>query len=109
MKLKSSHDAHSALEYVLSVASLEGKIGHTTLHIPLIELLDGAEGLGATDEAQDLVLKIRIETSWEEAPLEEHEFEANFIDDLAEAEEETEEGEASEPQTSTDSKIKKSH
>lgn len=73
----------------MSKASLEGSTGVTEMCIPLIELLDEEAGLAPTADAQDLVLRVKIETSWDEHPLEQEEFIAKF-DESEEGEEESE-------------------
>lgn len=81
MKYKSNSDIHSLLHYIVSRAALEGKTGWTELSVPLVDLLDPKEGIQSTDEANELVLKVRIETSWTDLTDIEHEFEAQFIED----------------------------
>lgn len=81
MKGKAEADAHVVLNYIISKAVLEGKIGHSTIVIPLQDLIDEDEGMSLDSSIQDYALKIRIETSWDSAPLEEHEFESQFSED----------------------------
>lgn len=58
--------AHSALEYIISKAMLEGKTGKTTLQIPMTDLFNQYEGPKFVSEAASLVLKLEINTSWSE-------------------------------------------
>jgi membrane carboxypeptidase/penicillin-binding protein PbpC len=81
MKGKAESDAHVVLNFIISKAVLEGKIGHSTLTIPLAELVDPDEGFDLDEKIQDYALKIRIETSWDSAPLEPHEFDPEFNGD----------------------------
>lgn len=81
MKGKAEADAHVVLNYIISKAVLEGKIGHSTIVIPLQELIDEDEGFSLDPSIQDYALKIKIETSWDAAPLEQHEFESEFSEE----------------------------
>jgi hypothetical protein len=56
--------AHSALQYIISKAMLEGKTGKTTLEIPMTDMYNEFEGPRFTNEATALVLKLEIVTSW---------------------------------------------
>lgn len=78
MKGKAEADIHVVLNYIISKAVLEGKIGHSTIVVPLAELIDEDEGYSLDPSIQDYALKVRIETSWDSAPLEPHEFDSEF-------------------------------
>jgi hypothetical protein len=56
--------AHSALQYIISKALLEGKIGQTILEIPMIDLFTEFEGPKFVPESAALVLRLEINTSW---------------------------------------------
>ena len=58
--------AHSALQYIISKAMLEGKIGTTTIEIPMTDLYTAHEGPAFNPEASGLVLRLKITTTWEQ-------------------------------------------
>jgi len=61
-----SSSVHSALEYIISKAMLEGKVGETTLEIPMTDMISAYEGPRFKAESASLVLKLQIKTSWSE-------------------------------------------
>lgn len=56
--------AHSVLQYMISRALLQGKIGKTVVEIPMIDMTNKYEGPQVEMEALDLVLKVTINTEW---------------------------------------------
>lgn len=62
--------AHSALQYIISKAMLEGKTGKTTLQIPMTDLFSTYEGPRFVAESASLVLKLEIVSSWEQGSAE---------------------------------------
>lgn len=78
---------HSALEYIISRAILEGKIGESVISIPLTNFETPHESFKFTDDAQDLALKLTIQTDWISAEEAEELIETNLD------EEEQEDGE----------------
>ena len=57
---------HSALQYMISRALLQGKIGKTVLELPIIDMINRYEGPQLETDALDLVLRITINTEWAE-------------------------------------------
>lgn len=60
-----TNTAHGVLSYLISRAVLEGKIGESVLKIPLTDFMNEFEGVKFTDDAVDIVLEVRIQTSWD--------------------------------------------
>lgn len=84
MRKDGANLAHGALHYIMSQALLRGKLGTTTISIPLSELVDEDEGVALEQEIQDLVLKIEMKTMWDENSLEQSEFEGEFAEEAEE-------------------------
>lgn len=76
--MKSSSDAHALLQILISRAVLQGTVGEASINIPFIEIADPYEGIKLTEDALDLVLKVRITTEWEDAADVESKVETNF-------------------------------
>jgi len=87
--VKSCADAHALLHYLICRAALEGNIGTAAIHVPLTEITD-VEGPTFTADADNVVLKISVTTSWEAADDVEELFESDL--ELTEPEEEPEDG-----------------
>lgn len=78
-KGQDTNTVHSALEYVISRAFLEGKVGSIALTLPMSDIMDQHEGPKFQNEALGNVLKISITTEWVEGG--EDDFEASSFDD----------------------------
>lgn len=59
-----TNTAHGVLSYLISRAVLEGKTGESILKIPLTDFMNEFEGVQFTDDAVDIVLEVKITTSW---------------------------------------------
>lgn len=72
----SGHNIHSLLDYTVSQALLSGKVGKVSISVPLSDLMNAGEGLKVSEEADDIVLKVEIKTSFDTGNIEiETEFE----------------------------------
>jgi hypothetical protein len=98
-------DAHSLLQLLVSRAVLEGVVGEACINIPLSDMMDPYEGLKFTEDAADVVLKVRIITEWEDADDVEEIIEMN----LDEGEDDYEDSGEEKRPGSKPSKNKKSH
>lgn len=65
------------MDYAISRALLEGRIGKMHLKIPLADLVNYGESVRASAEGEDVVLRIDIETSWD---VGQEEFESEFTE-----------------------------
>ena len=81
VKGRAEADIHVVLNYIVSKAVLEGKVGHSTITVPLTELIAGYEGYELDEKIQDYALTVRIETMWDEAPLEPEDFDSQFSEE----------------------------
>lgn len=70
MNGQASSTAHSTLQYMISRALLQGKTGKTVLEIPMTDLMTKYEGPSLEPGAQDLVLRVTINTEWSDGPAE---------------------------------------
>ena len=90
--------AHSALEYIISKALLEGKVGRTTLEIPMTDIFTEYEGPKFSPESAALVLKLVIDSSWSTGNAEgslDIDMEGDIeFDDFVEGDDESEDGDA---------------
>ncbi len=64
-----SSTAHSVLDYLISRAVLEGKVGESTLQVPLSDFVTEFEGPKFSDDVDGLVLRVKIITSWDTSEL----------------------------------------
>lgn len=62
---RSASNVHAVLDYVVSKALLEGRIGRSTVSVPLVDLVNEGEGHRLSADGDDLVLKVEIKTSWD--------------------------------------------
>lgn len=79
-----TNTAHGVLGYLISRAVLEGKIGDSTLSIPMTDFITEFEGIKFTEDITDLVLKIKIITSWDSADGEALEINVEDDDEIEE-------------------------
>lgn len=79
MKGMDTNNVHSALEYTISRAFLEGKLGTVILNLPMADIMDQLEGPRFQNAALGNVLKITITTEWSEGGDED--FETDFEDE----------------------------
>ena len=103
--MKSSADAHSLLQYLISRAILEGKVGEASINIPFVEIAHPYEGIKITEDALDLVVKVRISTEWTEIEDVKEIVETNFNEEYEDA---LDAGEEERPRTKSN-KNKKGH
>lgn len=82
MSGSTAHAAHSVLEYMISRATLEGKIGTTSITLLLEDLLSDVEGPRVSEEGEGIGLKVTVSTEWTEAATEEE-----LVTDLEDTEE----------------------
>jgi hypothetical protein len=63
---KLSNSAHSVLQYMITRAVLENKVGETIIKIPLRELIEDHGGRSKISDPAGIVLEINVSTSWNE-------------------------------------------
>ena len=63
---KLSSSAHSVMQYMISRAVLENKVGETVIKIPLVELAADHNDKCKVDDPSGIVLAITINTAWDE-------------------------------------------
>ena len=64
MNGQDNSNVHAALQYLISKAIMQGKLGKSTMYIPLTDFMQSFEGLQFEPEASDLILKINMSTEW---------------------------------------------
>jgi hypothetical protein len=63
--------AHAVFDLAVTKAILEGKVGDMIVRIPLMDLYDPYDGVQFDEDAMNLVLEVKISTSWVEGYTEE--------------------------------------
>ncbi len=61
----SASNIHGLLDYAVSQALLSGKVGKVSISVPISDLMNAGEGLRVSEEANDIVLKVDIKTSFD--------------------------------------------
>lgn len=79
---QSANNIHGVLDYAVSRALLEGKVGKVSISVPLSDLVNIGEGLRANEEGEGVVLKVDIQTSFDTGH---EELETEFEDDEEES------------------------
>jgi hypothetical protein len=64
---KHTSDAHTVLEYLITRALLQGKLGTSSVQIPMTDMFNKYEGLDFSEESAALVLNVSITTTWDES------------------------------------------
>lgn len=84
MSGKFASDAHTVLQYLISKAMLEGRLGQSVAIIPMTDMVSPYEGPIVPPDILDLVLKINISTEWisSEDALEIYADKENLIEEL---------------------------
>lgn len=82
MRHKANNDAHMLLQYLISKAVFEGRTGSATINIPLLDFVDPYDGVEFTNDALDLVLKVKITTSYDSVDAVQELIESDMDDDL---------------------------
>ena len=59
------NNIHGVLDYAVSQALLSGKVGKSSISVPLTDLMNAGEGLKISESADDIVLKVEIITSFD--------------------------------------------
>ncbi len=80
MKGMDTNSCHAALEYAISRAFLQGKMGTIVLTLPMSDIMDQYEGPTFENEALGNVLKITVTTEWSEGGNED-DIESDFEDE----------------------------
>jgi hypothetical protein len=63
---KTSASIHAVLNYIITRAVMNGKVGITEVKLPLIELSDSEANFKFDKSVADLALKVTIKTEWVE-------------------------------------------
>lgn len=111
---------HSTVEYLVSRAILEGKIGSSSICIPLADFQTPHEELEFSEDAHEIILKLNISTEWTSADEIDELLETNLNeeegsdDGFAESEDDGATGDSEQEEQrgkakGTSSKNKKSH
>lgn len=78
MRHRHTHNAHSVLELLISRAILEGRLGRSVLTIPMRDFDDHFEGVTSVEEAQNTILRIKIDLEWDVEDEPEENLETEF-------------------------------
>lgn len=97
---------HSLLNYIVSTATLTGKVGGGHILVPLSALMEGQDD-EAPAEQEDILLKVSINVEWRDASDVDLEEEYNV--ELTDDQELSDEPESSTESSTTASKNKKSN
>lgn len=74
----SASDIFAVLDYLISKALLEGRIGKTAVSVPLVDLINEGEGVKFAEAGDGLILKVEMKTSWDTGT---EKLESDFIED----------------------------
>ncbi len=61
----SASNIHGLLDYAVSCALLDSKVGRVSISVPMCDLVNYGEGPRISKEGQDIVLKVEIITSYD--------------------------------------------